>query len=101
MLQERTDISSIGAVTIADGEEVAVLQTHDVWVGHVGILVDLVGVVGRDPTLCCERELRNYVHYLVLVVLTCAVVATTALFALFRLAFISCLLVEQVVDCGR
>ena len=101
MLQERADISSVRAVTVADREEVAVLQAHNVRIGHVRILVDLVGVMRRNSTLCCKGELRDNVHYLVLVVLTCAIVSTTALLTLFRLTFISSLLVKQAVNCGR
>lgn len=43
-----------------------VLQAHDVWRGDVGVLVCLVGVVGRDATLGRKRELGDNVADLVL-----------------------------------
>ena len=33
-------------------------------IGHIGVLVNLVGVVGRDTALGGERELRDDVDYL-------------------------------------
>ena len=49
-------------MTIANREEVAMLQTHNVWVSNVGILVDLVGVMGRDTSLGRKRELCDDIH---------------------------------------
>lgn len=45
MLQEGAHITTIRAMTVANGEKVAVLQAHNVWVCDVGILIHLVGVV--------------------------------------------------------
>lgn len=46
-------------MAIAHSEEVTVPETHDVRVCQVCILVDLEGVVRRDSTLRCERELGD------------------------------------------
>ena len=44
-----------------------VLQAHDVWVGHVGILVDLVRVVSRYATFSGEGEFSDDVDDLSLI----------------------------------
>ena len=59
MLEEGADVAPVRAVSIADREEVAVLETHNVGVGDVGVLVDLVGVVRRDAALGREGELGD------------------------------------------
>lgn len=41
-----------------------VSQSQEVGTGDVGILVDLVRIVGRETCLCSERELGNYVSNL-------------------------------------
>ena len=44
---------------VADGEEVAVAKVEHVRVCQVGILVDFVGVVSRDASLCREGKLSD------------------------------------------
>ena len=44
----------------------AVLQAHYMRIGHVGILVYFVGVVGRDTAFGGEGELGDDVHDLLL-----------------------------------
>ena len=51
-------------MAVTNRKEMAVAQAHDVWVRHIGILVDLVGVVRRYSSLRCERKLRDDVCYL-------------------------------------
>ena len=46
----------------------AMLKAHDVRVRDVGILVDLVRIMGRDATLGRERELRDDIHNFLLLV---------------------------------
>ena len=66
MLKETTDFSSVLAVAVADGEEVAVLQAHDVRRGDIGVLVRLVGVVGCNTSFGSKGEFGDYVADLVL-----------------------------------
>ena len=54
VLEERANISTIRAVTVANREEVTVFEAHDVRVGNVGVLVYLVWVMGRDTAFGCE-----------------------------------------------
>ena len=44
---------------VADGEKVAVAKVEHVRVCQVGVLVDFVGVVSRDASLCREGELSD------------------------------------------
>ena len=46
-------------MAIAHGEEVAVAQVQHVWVGQVGILIDLVRIMRCDATLGREGELSD------------------------------------------
>lgn len=45
MFQERAHVSTIGTMPVTHREEVAVLETHDVWIRYVCILVDFVRIV--------------------------------------------------------
>ena len=46
-------------MAIAHGEEVAMAQVQHVWVGQIGILIDLVRVMCCDATLGREGELSD------------------------------------------
>ena len=59
MLEQAGDLLAVMAVPVADGEEMAVAQVEHVRVGQVGVLVDFVGVVSRDASLCREGELGH------------------------------------------
>ena len=54
----------------------AVLQTHDMWIRHVRILVNFVRVVGRDTSFGGKRELRDYIYDLMLIWFTRAISIT-------------------------
>ena len=54
----------------------AVLQTHDMRIRHVRILVNFVRVVGRDTSFGGKRELRDYIYDLMLIWFTCAIFIT-------------------------
>lgn len=66
VLEEGANVSAVRAMSIADGEKVAVLQAHDVRVGNIGVLVDFVRVVRRDAALGGKRELGDDVDNLLL-----------------------------------
>ena len=59
MLEQAGDLLAVMAVPVADREEVAVAQVEHVRVRQVGVLVDFVGVVRRDTSLCREGELGD------------------------------------------
>ena len=65
VLQEGAYVTSVRAMAVAHGEEMAVLEAQDVRVGDIGVLVYLVRVVGRDTTFRSEGELRDDVEYLI------------------------------------
>lgn len=70
-------------MTVTDWEEMAVLETHDMWICDVSILIHLVGVVSRYASFRCERELCNDVHNSLFIIL---------LFSFLRpVIFVSCL----------
>lgn len=50
VLEERTNISAIRAVTVANREEVTVFESHNVRVGNVSVLVYLIRIMGRDAS---------------------------------------------------
>lgn len=54
----------------------AVLQTHDMRIRNVRILVNFVRVVGRDTSFGGKRELRYYIYYLLLIWFTRAIFIT-------------------------
>jgi len=74
VLQERAHFTSIGAVTIAYREKVAVLEPHDVRIRHIRILVDFVRVVRRDASFGSEGELCDNVDNLLFVVASASAV---------------------------
>jgi len=45
VLQEGADVTTVGAVAVADREEMAVLEAHDVRVRNISVLVHLVWVM--------------------------------------------------------
>ena len=51
-------------MTIANREEMAMLQAHYMRISYVGVLVNLVRVVSRDTTLGGKGELCDDVDYL-------------------------------------
>lgn len=59
MLEQARDLLSVMTMPVADGEEVAVAKVEHVRVCQVGVLVDFVGVVSRDASLCREGELSD------------------------------------------
>ena len=61
VLEKTGDLLTVVTMAVADGEEMAVTQIEHVWIGEVGILVDFVGVVGRDAALGSEREFGDHV----------------------------------------
>ena len=54
MLQERADISAIGAMTIANRKKVAVFEPHYMRVRYISVLVDFVRVVHRNASFCSK-----------------------------------------------
>ena len=66
MLEQARDLLSVMTMPVADGEEVAVSKVEHVRVCQVGVLVDFVGVVSRDTSLCCKGELSDTVIKLLL-----------------------------------
>ena len=66
MLEERTDITAIRAMAVADWEEVAVFQAHYMRVGHICILIDFVWIMSRYDTFGSKRKLRDNIHDLLL-----------------------------------
>lgn len=56
MLEQSTHLATVLSVAIANREEMAVLQAHDVRRRDVGILISLVGVVSSNSSFCSERE---------------------------------------------
>ena len=70
-----------------------VLQSHDVWICHVRILVDFVRIVRRYASFSSEGELCDDVDNFVFI--------SCSFFAVLRLAFLSCILANQIVNCGR
>ena len=52
MFQKTAHISTIGAMTIANREEMTVFQTHYVRIRHISVLVDFVWIMRRYATLC-------------------------------------------------
>jgi hypothetical protein len=71
MLEQSTDLAAVLAVAIANREEMAVLQAHDVRRCDVGILVSLVGIVSSNSSFCSEREfghnIANFCLWLILI----------------------------------
>ena len=51
---------------IANREEVTVLETHDVRICNVSVLVHLIRVVRRDASFRREGELSDNIDYLLL-----------------------------------
>ena len=100
MFEERANFAPIGAMTIAYWEEMAVLQTHDMRIRNVRILVNFVRVVGRDTSFGGKRELRNYIYDLMLIWFTRAIFITifSGSFALlhWRLWMSSSMLMSQL-----
>ena len=94
VLEETADLAAILTVTIADGEEVAMFQAHDVRGRDVRILIRLVRVVRRYTALGRERELRHHVAYLVLLGLGLRL-ATSGRRVVLRLA-VACLITGHV-----
>ena len=64
MLEEGAYFAAVRTMPIAHREEMAMLQAHYMRIRHVCVLVDLVGVVGRDATFGGERKLCDDVDYL-------------------------------------
>jgi hypothetical protein len=62
VLQEPADFSSVLPVPVTDREEVAVTESEEVRARDVGVLVDLVRVVRREPSLGSEGELGHNVR---------------------------------------
>ncbi len=62
MLEEWTHISSIWSVSVTNWEEMAVLQTHNVRVRYIGILIHLIRIVRWDSSFRREGELRDNVN---------------------------------------
>lgn len=54
MFQKAAYFPSVCAVTVANGEEVAVFKPEHVWICYVGILVDLHRVVRRNASFGCK-----------------------------------------------
>lgn len=50
VLQETADFSAVLSVAITDREEVAVLETHDVGRGDVGVLICFVRIMSCDTS---------------------------------------------------
>ena len=53
-------------MTITNSEKMAVGQTHDMWLGHKGILILFMWIVRVHASFGCEGELRDDVYYLAL-----------------------------------
>lgn len=69
------------------------LQSHNMWIRHIRILVHFVRIVRRYASFCGERELCDDVDNFVLV--------SCSFLAVLRLAFLSSILANQIVDCSR
>ena len=61
VLKECTHVSTIGSMSITDSEVVAMLYPHYMWIGDIGVLIDLVGVVRIVATLGGEGEFRYHI----------------------------------------
>lgn len=58
MFEQARDFLPQVAMPIANRKEVTVFKAKHVWVGDVGVLVDFIGVVCCDASLCRKGELR-------------------------------------------
>jgi hypothetical protein len=63
MLEQSTDLAAVLPVAIANREEMAVLQAHDVRRRDVSILVSLVGIVSSNSSFCSKGEFCHNVAY--------------------------------------
>ena len=61
VFKEGADLTPVRPVAIANGEEVAVLEAHNVRVSNVCILIDLVWVVSGYASFGGKREFCDYV----------------------------------------
>jgi hypothetical protein len=59
VLQKARDVLAVVAMTVAHTKEVTVAELKHMWVGQVGILVLLVGVVRSNSTFGSEGELGD------------------------------------------
>jgi hypothetical protein len=59
VLQTARDVLAVVAMTVAHTKEVTVAELKHMWVGQVGILVLLVGVVRSNSTFGSEGELGD------------------------------------------
>ena len=66
VLEQATDLPPVLTVAVANREEVAMLQAHDVRRRDVGVLVRLVRIVRGNAAFCREREFSDDVTDLVL-----------------------------------
>jgi hypothetical protein len=56
VFEQSTDLAAILSMAIANREEMAMLQAHDVRGGDVSVLISLIGIVSSNSSFCSERE---------------------------------------------